>query len=94
MTPLFEEIWTCTSCHWEGLDSEIVKKEIHIETILEPAEWEWYCPDCNRSNTLEEKDERTLCKTCEENEVQDENEMCTECMTCYGEELNDIAKGH
>jgi len=94
MMPNFEEIWICRRCKWEGQASEIRKEVIHHATLIDPEEWEWYCPECNRTDSLEEKEDGPLCKWCEENSVPDEDEVCNECRTCHAEEQADAARGH
>ena len=89
------DTWICRSCKWEGDVSDIIKHETFAATQEEPAEWEWYCPDCNRSDSLEELYENAAwCTTCEDVIVQDEGEQCMECITSHAEMLSDAARGH
>ena len=90
-----KDTWICTRCKWQGDVHEIIKHEIFAATREEPAEWQWYCPDCNFHDSLEELYENAAwCKTCEDVIVKDEGNICTECMTCHAEALADEAKGH
>lgn len=89
------DTWICKACDWEGQDTEIRKEEVFAATREEPSEWEWYCPDCNKSESLEEKFEGCAwCTTCENEIVQDEGEQCWECQVSNAEMLADRAKGH
>jgi len=87
--------WICTCCKWEGPVDDIVKTQVFIQTQEEPDEFLWYCPDCNRTDSLEEKYENAAwCRTCEDVIVPDEGEQCEECRTCQAEAWADEVKGH
>jgi hypothetical protein len=86
------EIWECTECMWYGPVSEIRKEELFAETRTDPAEWEWYCPGCNKTTLQEFSGE--LCDSCGREPVPDEGEQCQECMTCHAEDMADAARGH
>ena len=87
--------WVCTSCKWEGPVIDIIKKQVYAATREEPDEWLWYCPDCNATDSLQEKYEyATWCCLCEDEIVQDPGDICFECQVSKAEMLADAAKGH
>ena len=87
--------WICVCCKWEGDAKDIIKKRVFDATYEEPDEWLWYCPDCNRTDSLEEKYEHAAwCRTCEDVIVPDDGEQCEECRVCQAEAQADEAKGH
>ena len=87
--------WICKYCKWEGDVRDIIKHRVFAATQEEPDEWMWYCPDCNRSDSLEELYENAAwCVTCEDVIVSDDGEQCEECRTCQAEAQADEAKGH
>jgi len=87
--------WICQSCKWEGDVQDIIKHEVFRRTQEEPAEWMWYCPECTRSDSLEEVYENAnWCISCEDVIVKDEGSQCTECIACQAEERADRANGH
>ena len=89
-----KDTWICRACKWEGDVSDIIKERVFAATQLEPDEWMWYCPDCNRSDSLEELYENAAwCITCEDVIVSDEGERCTECITTEAEMMLDRSKG-
>ena len=88
-----KELWQCMACKWEGEVGEIRKEIVFHATREEPDEWEWYCPECNRSDSLEEKN-YNYCVSCEDEIVKHEGDQCTECYTCQCEEAADAARGH
>ena len=89
------DTWICRACKWEGDVRDIIKHQVFAATYCEPDEWMWYCPECNRSDSLEELYENAAwCTTCEDVIVKDEGNICTECMTCQAEEIADEANGH
>jgi len=83
----------CTACKWLGNENEIRKKIIFHQTQEEPEEWEWYCPNCNKTDTLEEVIE-VLCRTCEDESVKHDGDQCTECYTVDCERHTDEERGH
>ena len=87
--------WICRRCKWEGDVQEIRKEIVFHATQEEPDEWQWHCPDCNDTESLEELYENCAwCTTCENVVVQDEGEQCMECITSHAEMLSDAARGH
>lgn len=90
---MMNDQWRCTSCHWTGPQHEIRKELYFAETRLEPEEWVWYCPDCNKTETLEEV-EVTRCRHCEDEPVQHEGDLCSECYTEECERYVDASRGH
>ena len=90
---MIRDEWECTACKWTGQECDIRKEKTFTATREEPEEWEWYCPDCNKSETLQEVDE-ILCATCEDEPVKEEGNICSECMTCHAEALFDESIGH
>ena len=88
------DTWICRSCKWEGDVSDIIKHRVFAATQEEPDEWLWYCPDCNKSDSLEELYENAAwCVVCEDEIVPDEGESCMECLTEKAERAIDAAKG-
>ena len=85
--------WLCVACKWTGQECDIRKEIIFVQTREETEEWEWYCTDCNKTDTLEE-DDKIWCKTCEDVIVKDEGDQCTECYTEECERHVDAARGH
>lgn len=87
--------WICRACKWEGHVDDIRKRLAYAQTEYDPEEWEWYCPDCNKTETLEEKYENAIwCRTCEDEIVQHEGDQCTECYTEECERYADASRGH
>jgi len=84
--------WECNQCHWTGHVDDIIKKRVYFETVHEPEEFLWYCPEC-KSTEVDEIN-IMMCAWCEEEVVKDEDDICSECLTCYREHQADIAKGH
>jgi len=86
------DIYICNKCQWRGNEREINKEIIYPATLIDPGEWEWYCPSCN-STDLEELD-FPLCRTCEDELVHHEGDECTECYTERCERHVDASRGH
>jgi len=55
---LIKDKWICTGCKWTGQECDIRKEIVFAQTWKTPAEWKWYCPDCNQTDTIKEDDER------------------------------------
>ena len=88
-----KDTWICQACKWEGDVSDIIKHLVFAATLEEPNEWEWYCPDCNRSDSLEELYENAAwCRTCEDEIVKHEGSQCQECIEEYADYLRDKRK--
>ncbi len=86
--------WICTACHWLGHVNEIRKEILFTATREEPEECEWYCPDCNKTDTLERKLTPPYCTVCENELVKNDGDLCSECQMANMERLADIARGH
>jgi len=85
--------WKCFKCGWVGLEDEVDRHLVYPETRHDPAEWEFYCPEC-KSEEVEE-DTIIYCDGCGDVPVKDEDERCTECLTCEAEAKADAAReGH
>ena len=87
---MMKEKWYCPGCQWCGFRDEVKKEIVFHATREEPDEWEWYCPDCNRTD-LEECQE-ILCEACEEVVVKSDGDRCQEFSEEHADYLRDKRK--
>ena len=88
-----DERWICTRCGWEGGVDDIRKEVTFPATREEPDEWEWYCPECARTDSLEEAMQNAnWCRTCEDVIVKREGSRCQECIDVHADYLRDCRK--
>ena len=88
-----EERWICTKCDWEGGVDDIRKEVVFPGSREEPEEWEWYCPECSFTDSLEEAmDNANWCRTCEDVIVKEDGGRCQECIEVEADYLRDKRK--
>ena len=83
---MFEQLWRCRHCGWEGYEHETIPECLFVGNDEQPPDYEGRCPDCPRGK-LSDMIQAELCHSCENEWAVKDELYCPGCMTDYAESV-------